>query len=341
LRSQPADIKNQMIFDKPREDSSHLPPLNKQGFKVNHSLYNNVSPKANLTPQLFTNTISQNFPSNKSLSMRDICEAPSNEITETSKDSQSLSKSTNELVSVMNSGSEKLKELNNLSSISRKEKRLIRVLKEQLDLEEEVESLKRKLINCSDFNLGNIFGIFATQDRKYINSKTLKEAFNYFDVFPNRNDIKLIFKRFDMDNDGLLSYFEFKSMLLPVDQKKLELLVESSSYLNLKEEKYNFSQKIKDILNLLFKKMIDTEFTYELFRERLAEKLVLDIYEAFGILDKDGKGYIGIAEFRELLNKERISVSDSQLYRLFNRYDKDGDGKVSFCDFSAELTPIL
>lgn len=77
-------------------------------------------------------------------------------------------------------------------------------LKELLELENEIESAKFDLIIKADFNIEDAFRIFELSGRGYLTELDVKYGMNSLDIYPSKEEIALLVKRYDMSNEGIL-----------------------------------------------------------------------------------------------------------------------------------------
>ena len=79
-------------------------------------------------------------------------------------------------------------------------------LKNQLDLDKELEIVRENLAIKTDFNLMDAFRFFDSNGKGFITSSELDQTLRSFDIFANTTEIYLFMRRFDADGDGLLRY---------------------------------------------------------------------------------------------------------------------------------------
>lgn len=85
------------------------------------------------------------------------------------------------------------------------EEEFVRALKEMINNIKLLESTKNDLALRSDFNLFDAYRYFDVHGRSsYISQKEFQEGLAALNVFPTRDEISLLFKRFDTDSDGFL-----------------------------------------------------------------------------------------------------------------------------------------
>lgn len=101
---------------------------------------------------------------------------------------------------------------------------LVQVLLEQIQLEKEVEMIKCDFKTTRSFSCIEIFKVFDILNKGYINLTDFKESLRMVIGEPNIADLYLLFKRYDKDQDGKISYAEFCAMILPRDRNAGEQL---------------------------------------------------------------------------------------------------------------------
>lgn len=220
------------------------------------------------------------------------------------------------------------------------EDHLARALREQVELDKELESIKNKLALQEDFNLFDAFRCFDLTEKGYVTKFELKDTVNDIDVFPSTDELYLIFNKYNKDQDGLLKYAEFCEMIKPKDITYAAIIGNRKpTYVDREDLSEIFSSYTVELLRKVLNKIIENEFHSEKIRQRLARRPLFDAFEAFEALDKDQNGVINKFEFRELLADHGFYATSKELEGLMNRYDKNEDGKVSYTEFVREISP--
>ncbi|GIX92721.1 troponin C [Caerostris extrusa] len=63
-----------------------------------------------------------------------------------------------------------------------------------------------------------------------------------------------------------------------------------------------------------------------------------ELREAFRMYDKDGKGYINVADLREILRALDDKLTEDELDEMIAEIDTDGSGTVDFEEFMEMMT---
>ena len=81
-------------------------------------------------------------------------------------------------------------------------------------------------------------------------------------------------------------------------------------------------------LMLIFKEIVNLEREVEFAKQDLALRSDFNLFDAFRIFDRKGKGVITVREFENVFEELEMYPAKEDLYLLIKRLDKDGDGKL-------------
>lgn len=100
-------------------------------------------------------------------------------------------------------------------------------------IERDTESQKIDLALKSDFNLIDAFRVFDVNSRGYVTQQDLVDGLqlnlDYGDNI-SPNDIALVFKRYDRDQQGRLTFNQFSELMLPFSQEFANLVTQRPDY---------------------------------------------------------------------------------------------------------------
>lgn len=86
----------------------------------------------------------------------------------------------------------------------REEEHLAEVLKDEIELDKQVEELRNELSLKSDFNLLDAFKVFDVNGRGAITAGEFEDGLKELGIYPTRDELYLIVRKFDKDSDGRL-----------------------------------------------------------------------------------------------------------------------------------------
>ena len=210
--------------------------------------------------------------------------------------------------------------------------------------ENELEKIKSKLAIRNDFNVDDAFRLFEnkTTPQNILTEYDMFTGLNSLGLYPTGNEIKLLIKRYSLQNTCTLNFADLFDMLVPFD-KDYRKAVESrnpSPY----TPKFNrgdlFLGETNRILGEVFEKMIVSENKIELLRKRISKAYGINVREFVMNVDNEKKGFISCEDLRQLFkekvfnNKSSSDINDTnkEVDLCFIRFDRDRDGKVSYDD---------
>lgn len=215
-------------------------------------------------------------------------------------------------------------------------------LKRQIDVEHDLERAKERLALCHDFNLFDAFRIFDTPARGYIGFTDLKYGLQDIGIFAPEEDLRLFFKRYDKNGDGLIRFSEFCDSIAPLDAGSAAILNRRSSNglpppRYPRDECFCYSTRaaFKDLWNQHFR----TEYTEEKCRQELRNKPLFSNFDAFDACDINKDGVVTKHEIKALMSSKGFYISDLDASAIVEKFDKNKDGRVSYSEFVDECMP--
>ena len=211
-----------------------------------------------------------------------------------------------------------------------------------LDSEILLEKEKNELALRADFNIEDAFRIFQLRNRDYLTEADFDFGCKSLSIPIEKDVISLIFKKYDLVNEGVLSFNSFFDMFVPFRKEYRNMIQNRNPMVYI--PKFNKAEVFLETTRLYLQKLIRTIASSEVCIENERRKYapISEVYlrNIFEKIDKDNKGYITPLDLGNYLTeKNRIILpSDSDL--LFIRLDRDRNGKVEAKDFIREIRTI-
>ena len=231
---------------------------------------------------------------------------------------------------------------NNTSDIY-EEKVFINFFKILLESEREIEKAKSELALRSDFNIEDAFRIFESNDLGYITENDLIYGFNALSLNIPAQNIKLFMSKYDLINEGVLSFNNFFDMIVPFT-KQYRDMIEARCEMTY-TPKYNKIDVFLSSTLLYFQQLLRlinyTEESIEKQRNLLSSMSKIYMSNIFKKIDLDNKGYLTPFDLGKYLKKNNVIIIESEADLLFIRLDRNRDGKVVITDFYHEMDPVI
>lgn len=179
------------------------------------------------------------------------------------------------------------------SFISYEEENFLDFLREVIATENDYERNRCDLILRSDFNVEDAFRIFELDGRGYLTDLDLKYGLNALDIFPTSEEISLFMKRFDVRNEGVLSYTNFYGVFNPLDReysRMLELRL-PATYVSRYSRADVFLPTTKLYMQNLLKSILRNEARVEVWRQKLSRIVRFNTRIVFEKIDRIDKNY--------------------------------------------------
>ena len=206
-----------------------------------------------------------------------------------------------------------------------------------MEVESKIEDLKIELARRNDFNFEDIFRIFEVDGKGYIEPEDLKQGLKLLGLNPTDYDIKLLIKRFDLNQQGLLSYTDFFDMVVSFE-KKMRNSVQirpPNSCCPCKSPDVFECDTLIAIKNLL-KFIIECERDINNMRKDF-DSLRSKYSEVVQFLDVSRRGVINRSDLKLYLTQFNKFTTSKECDLLFIRLDKTRSGEVGIDEIENEL----
>ncbi|XP_059643930.1 probable calcium-binding protein CML15 [Cornus florida] len=138
------------------------------------------------------------------------------------------------------------------------------------------------------------------------------------------NQLRDIFSRFDMDSDGSLTQLELAALLRSIGLKpsgdQIHALLSNIDSNN------NGAVEFDELVNA-----ITPDINQDIL---INQEQLLEVFRSF---DRDGNGYITLAELAGSMAKMGQPLTYRELTEMIQEADIDGDGVISFQEFASVM----
>ena len=206
-----------------------------------------------------------------------------------------------------------------------------------MEVESKIEDMKIELARRDDFNFEDIFRIFEVDGKGYIEPEDLKQGLKLLGLNPSDFDIKLLLKRFDLNQQGLLTYSDFFDMVVSFE-KKLRNSVQirpPNSCCPCKSPDVFECDTLIAIKNL-FKFIIECEREINQMRSNF-DSLRSKYSDVVQFLDYSRRGVINRSDLKLYLTQFNKFTTSKECDLLFIRLDKTRSGEVGIDEIENEL----
>jgi calmodulin len=131
-------------------------------------------------------------------------------------------------------------------------------------------------------------------------------------------DFKNAFSEFDTNGDGIISIKELGAVMCQLGQNPTKS--ELQSIIDDVDADGNGTVDFTEFLTLMVNQMNNTKSEDELL-------------EAYKVLDKDGSGFLSVAEIRKAMNSNGTKLTDNEVEEIIASVDVDGDGQINYEEF--------
>ena len=168
-------------------------------------------------------------------------------------------------------------------------------------------------------------------------------GFNALSLNIPAQNIKLFMSKYDLINEGVLSFNNFFDMIVPFT-KQYRDMIEARCEMTYTPQ-YNKIDVFLSSTLLYFQQLLRlinyTEESIEKQRNLLSSMSKIYMSNIFKKIDLDNKGYLTPFDLGKYLKKNNVIIIESEADLLFIRLDRNRDGKVVITDFYHEMDPVI
>ena len=211
---------------------------------------------------------------------------------------------------------------------------LIEFLSDIIEKKTIIETLKENLCLKEDITLDDLFYDFDISRNREITMNDLIQVCRDFAIFPTNDQIFLLYKKYDKDEDNVLNYNEFCQMILPIKNEYI-LMISNRQINPLKNNEISF--ETKQVIKELIKGLINIEtYLYEA-RARLRTQQTFSCVNAWNLMIKYSKNgnVLDKEEFKLFFDNNGYFYTRFEIEILFNEMDLDKKGEINYKDFAS------
>ncbi len=93
---------------------------------------------------------------------------------------------------------------------------LFKAIQQQLQIEKQLEEQRKSLSLKNDFNLLDGFRQLDILGKGFVSKVDFQNVIYDLGINSTRDEVDLLFKSYDRDNDGMLKYSDFCRMVTPI-----------------------------------------------------------------------------------------------------------------------------
>lgn len=168
-----------------------------------------------------------------------------------------------------------------------------------------------------DFNLLDAFKIVDTKGVGNVSVQdvvsSLKEILNFHEF--THDDVYLLFRRHDKNQDGKLSFHEFSNVILPLSKEYAALLTDRPDFYMSRGVPITqfFNHDTRDEMRKLWQSIFKIERSCESLRMNIRGRPYFNLKQAFTFLDTDLDGFIVLDDIREFLASNGFYATEREL----------------------------
>eukprot|EP01022_Parablepharisma_sp_SALTPOND_P026574 TRINITY_DN64418_c1_g1_i1.p1 TRINITY_DN64418_c1_g1~~TRINITY_DN64418_c1_g1_i1.p1 ORF type:complete len:513 (-),score=64.72 TRINITY_DN64418_c1_g1_i1:2059-3597(-) len=187
---------------------------------------------------------------------------------------------------------------------------LARIFKNQLSIDKSTEEARERVCIKLDYNIKDAFNFFDLQGRDSVSLFELRKGLERLGIYRNTEELLNVMKRYDLDQNGSLSYEEFENMVTPQKEHYSNLLEKRVP--KDKPGEMVFMTETRILFKELMMLIVDNETIMEKIRRTASNYPGVSLsylVDAFSASDWENKGYLTISE---VLSCDHIALNIRQ-----------------------------
>ena len=220
--------------------------------------------------------------------------------------------------------------------------KIVQFLQLLMDTELEIEKAKIELSLRTDFNIKEVYKFFDSKHFDCLTLNDLKNGLRKLQLYVTDSQIKLLIKKYDLNNNGFIGYDDFFNMLVPYEREYRNIIEKKLPISNCKfNEGFFLTDNTLSLLRNLLNIIISSESKIEDERKIINKIYNLNIRKIFDEIDKKGYGYFGLVDLQSFFKKYEISTVNKEIDLLFIRLDRNRKGEIDLMTFLSEIIPRI
>ena len=190
-----------------------------------------------------------------------------------------------------------------------------------------------------------LFRKFDTNGDHQIDMNEFKQAMHRYNLNLPDSTLESMFRHYDKEGVGHISYYTFIRHMLPNDFPKDDgpgsnnsLMSSASS----KEAFLNAQRRGESLTRQAFGRMRSIERVEKMLQRKLYEKTHnggLNLLRMFRKFDDDKNGVIDFNEFCTVMRKYNLNLPRSTMRAMFEKYDVEKKGHIDYYTFIKRIVP--
>jgi hypothetical protein len=204
-----------------------------------------------------------------------------------------------------------------------KESNLLGLFKIIIEVESSLETSRKKLLDCPDFNLFSILKLFDQNLLGFSTESDFSEGLETLNIKASKSEVILIFKHYSLKYSKRLKHEELEKIFLPYLETNIwpEQPLEKETLLKLKS---------------FLEKVIRAEVIYEKYRQLLKKQKISE-KQTFGLL---GKTQVSAEEVKKFVQSWK-RVNEKEVSWVMGFFKKTVYETFTADEFSQEFLPKL